>query len=139
MYFIFCIDDKDGLLFNKRRQSSDKVLTRNVVDLAAGTLIRMAPCSAGLFKDYPDANITISKYPERDALKGEFCFMERNLAETPDLNQVEGIILYCWNRLYPADTILNRAMFRETFKHAPENIIEFPGDSHEKIRREIYK
>lgn len=139
MYFIFCIDDKDGLAFNKRHQSSDQVVTRDIVDLAAGAAIRIAPCSAGLFKEFPNANIKVSKYPERDALKGEFCFMERNLAYLPAPKQIEGIILYFWNRVYPADIILDRAMFGNILKQTPESIIEFPGYSHEKIRREIYR
>jgi len=50
-------------------------------------------------------------------------------------DRVEAVILYRWNRTYPADL---------RFDWTPsdfylESAVEFPGNSHEKITREIYQ
>ena len=33
MKLIVCLDDKNGMMFNKRRQSRDRVLIENVLEL----------------------------------------------------------------------------------------------------------
>ena len=33
MNIIVCLDDKNGLMFNKRRQSQDKILRTNIKEL----------------------------------------------------------------------------------------------------------
>ena len=65
---------------------------------------------------------------------GEVCFVEdRPLAEEAD--RIEAVLLYHWNRAYPADVHLDLDL-------APfdlEERREFTGSSHEKITREFYR
>ena len=67
---------------------------------------------------------------------GEYCFVE-DQDILPYEDELESIILFQWNRSYPADF------------HFPADILshgwtmteseEFEGSSHEKIIREVYK
>ena len=68
-----------------------------------------------------------------DALPdGPLCFLEDGL---PPLEQVEELILYCWNRDYPADVHLNWDL--SAFTVADRR--DFPGTSHKTITRTIYR
>ena len=71
--------------------------------------------------------------------KEENCFAESDpsLAKTCFLNtgQVDSVILYKWNRVYPADQYF--AMDLSGWKLV--ETVEFPGSSHEKITEERYE
>ena len=43
MILIVCIDDQNGMAFNHRRQSQDRVLVERIEDLVADSTLRMAP------------------------------------------------------------------------------------------------
>ena len=60
-----------------------------------------------------------------------YCFAENFTVNEED---VEEIIVYKWNRLYPADTYFNIDL---TGWRLAETL-DFEGSSHEKITREIY-
>ena len=49
MIAIVCLDDENGMLFNGRRQSRDRVVTERIALLAAGKKLWMNEYSAGLF------------------------------------------------------------------------------------------
>ena len=61
MILILPIDQNDGLAFNQRRQSRDKVLCQRVLELAGGKPLLMHPRSARLFLDF-DAPLPL-EYP----------------------------------------------------------------------------
>ena len=82
MIIMVCVDDNNGMMFNKRRQSQDRVLRQRMLELA-----------------------------------GE-----------------KKLILFHWNRVYPAD-------LHSTLDLSGWNLTEteeFAGNSHEKITQERY-
>ena len=133
MYLILCVDDKGGMRFNRRRQSRDRVLRRDVLDMAAGSAVWMNEESGLLFAG--EGPIRVDGDFLRKAGPGEFCFVEQGPIR-PWLDKAEGIILYHWNRVYPADERLDFDPAEAGWKLKERT--EFPGSSHEKITKEVY-
>lgn len=132
MILIACIDDKGGMLFNRRRQSQDRVLRADLLAEAGGRVLWMNAYSAGQFDPPPDSLRIDEDFPRR-AGPGELCFFE-NLDPAPWLAEAEGLILYRWNRRYPADRFFPLPLTGWRLTRTGE----FPGSSHEKITKEIY-
>lgn len=132
MILTACIDDRGGMLFNKRRLSRDRLLLQNLLEEAAGRAVWMNAYSRKLFVPPPENLRCAEDFPRR-AGPGELCFFE-NLDPAPWVEKAEEIVLYHWNRVYPSD--LRFAMppggwtlFRRE---------EFPGSSHERITKEVF-
>ena len=132
MTLILCVDNHGGMLFHGRRQSRDRMLQEDLLQETAGGRLWMNAYSAGQFP--PSARILVSESPLTQAESPDFCFVE-NLAVQPFLKQANRLILYCWNRVYPADAVIFRSpgpawtLLRQS---------EFSGSSHEKITKEFY-
>ena len=126
MKLIVCLDDKNGMMFNKRRQSRDKILIENVLELCKDDKIYTNEYSAKLF---PESSVEICENPEN--AECGYCFAENF---TVDEEKVEEIIVYKWSRLYPADTYFNIDLENWNLTET----VEFEGSSHEKITRERY-
>ena len=60
MIAIVCLDDRDGMGFNGRRQSRDVRLREKVLEMAAGRRLWMAPCSADQFGPEGEGRICVS-------------------------------------------------------------------------------
>lgn len=132
MIITACIDDKGGMMFNRRRQSQDRLLRQNLLEEAAGRPVWMSAYSRKQFAP-PAENIRAAEdFPER-AGKNEFCFFE-DISPGPWLEKAEGIILYRWNRTYPADRYFPLPLEGWTLARREE----FPGSSHERITKEVY-
>ena len=130
MNVIVCLDDKQGMLFNKRRQSRDGNVIKNIEEITKELWI--SPFSETLFSDSL-CGIKSDKDYLKKADRNEFCFVEADDVSAY-ISKVEKIIVYKWNRHYPAD-------FK--FDVPLENWIlidkiDFVGTSHEKITRETY-
>ena len=126
MKLIVCLDDKNGMMFNKRRQSRDRVLIENVLELCKGEKLYTNEYSSKLF---PENSVEVF-----DSIKNvgnEYCFAENF---TVNEENIEEIIVYKWNRLYPADTYFNIDLAGWNLTET----VDFEGSSHEKITREIY-
>lgn len=136
MIAVVCVDNAYGMQFGGRRQSRDRILLRDLLDMVGseGTLW-IGPCSAALFPQ-DTARIRVNAEFLSLAGPGEFCFVEdQNLA--PYQVQLEGLVLYRWNRDYPADRYLD---LRPDVQHWELcNAAEFSGSSHEKITKEEYR
>jgi len=130
MKVIVCIDDNGGMLFGKRRQSKDKCLLEDVMKNTEKIWIHSF--SEKLFADYQEKIIVDDMFLEK-ADKGEACFVE-NQKLSPYISQIEELIIYKWNRKYPADFRMDVDLSKWEMKEQ----IEFSGNSHEKITREIY-
>ena len=132
MHLIVCLDDAGGMLFNKRRQSSDKQLCRRVLEKTAGCRLWMTPYSVKLFSE--TAGICVDAACLDKCGTGEWCF-----AETADLlpyaDKIESITVFCWNRRYPADTKFPEQLLAG---RTPVYTGDFPGNSHEQITEEVY-
>lgn len=126
MKLIICLDSKNGMMFNRRRQSRDRILIENILELCKGETVFTNEYSAPLFPD----NTAVTCENPQDIEKG-FLFAE-NFTVPED--KIEKIIVYKWNRVYPADTYFSISLD----KWVLEETVEFAGSSHEKITREIY-
>ena len=126
MKLIVCLDDNNGMMFNKRRQSRDKILIEDVLELCKGEKLYTNEYSAKLFSE-----ISVEVIENTAEIEDGYCFAENFLV---DEENVEEIIVYKWNRLYPADTYFNINLENWTLAE----VVDFEGSSHEKITRERY-
>lgn len=127
MVWIVCADNRDGILFNGRRLSRDRAVCTDILRLAAGRALWMNAYSAKLF---PTAeNLHISEAPAQCAGADGLCFFENT---TPE-GDADTLVVYRWNRDYPADRYLSLTGWRRT------DAEDFQGYSHERITREVYK
>ena len=51
MNLIVCIDDRGGMLFNRRRQSSDRYVTERILDMARDGRLLVNSYTAKLFPE----------------------------------------------------------------------------------------
>ena len=126
MKLIVCLDDKNGMLFNKRRQSRDKILIENVLELCKGETLYTNEYSATLF---PEKSVVICE--DFETVENGYVFAENFMI---DEEQIQEIIIYKWNRVYPADKFFNISL--DGWNLAEK--VDFAGSSHEKITRERY-
>lgn len=132
MHVIICVDNQNGIAFNKRRQSRDGKLCEKVLEMSAGRTLRIAPYSEPLFNGL--GKFVVSETPLNEAETGEFCFVEKQqLAENED--QIEHLIICRWNRDYPADMYLDIDLTKWTLITTEEIV----GKSHEKITLEVWR
>lgn len=123
MTLIVCVDDKMGMAFNKRRQSRDSEVIKDISSL--GLSLYMHERSAALFEG---VEIKTASSDECDAYFLEF-------AAPSTLNtHFERIILYRWNRHYPSDTRFDIPLDN----YRSSEVFEFAGSSHENITRETF-
>lgn len=133
MKIVVTVDDKDGMMFNKRRQSQDRVLKDRILQLAKGSVLWMNQYTA---KQFERADIVrVDEGFLRKAGQGEYCFVEdQSLLSVAD--QIEEMVILKWNRSYPADRFLD--VKPESKGFTCRYMEEFPGSSHEKITMEIW-
>lgn len=131
MIIITCVDDNGGIGFNHRRQSQDRLLRERILQRTAGNRLWMSPYSARQFDQA--GPFTVDEHCLRKAAAGEFCFVE-NQDITPYEPRIEEIILYKWNRVYPADQRFPLSLDGWTLVERTD----FSGFSHEKITEEVY-
>lgn len=135
MNIIVCLDDKNGMLFNKRRQSQDKILRLNIKQFIHHKNLFMNNYSYKLFKDIDTGNIKVSEDFLNSSNDGFFLVEDKSLKLYED--KINTLIIYKWNRIYPADL-----HFDINVNNGSWDLIdceEFTGSSHEKITREIYR
>lgn len=59
MEIIACVDDNYGLMFNKRRQSRDRIVTDHILRDSSGHLLYMAEYSVQLFTEADQSRIMV--------------------------------------------------------------------------------
>ena len=128
MIMIVCLDDKNGMAFNRRRQSRDRVLTERIRTITSGSVLWMNAYSAKLFS----GGVNVDEDFMEKAGEGEYCFVE---TFAPELDRAEGVIIYRWNREYPADVYFTADMSGMEI----ESSFEFEGSSHECITENLFK
>ena len=132
MIAIVTIDDNNGMMFNKRRQSKDIRLIERILDIAGTNRIWVSEYSSQLFDTSKDNIIVDNSYTEAQAQ--DYCFVENvDINELQD--NISKIYVYKWNRKYPSDVTFPAAMLDN---YQLENVSEFEGNSHDKITEEIY-
>lgn len=132
MTIYVCLDDTNGMLFNKRRQSRDAAVLE---DIRAGIpdVLTIDPFSEKLIQGaqipYMLAPQDLTSLPP-DA----HFFME--IKSDDILAAAATVVIYRWNRRYPADVHWDFALAEWGF--VLQETSEFPGKSHEKITKEVY-
>lgn len=133
MNLIICIDTNNGMMFNNRRQSRDRVLIEHILDLIGNKKLWITNFSRELFENNNNMNLNIDDNFIEKIGKDEYCFVE-NIPPNILIDKVEKIILYNWNREYPADRYLDI----EIDKWIKETEVKIKGSSHEEIIEQIY-
>ena len=121
------------MLFNHRRLSRDRRVCEKILDYSNEKELWMNAYSRKLFTDLTDIN-SIQVGEEFLDKSQSICFVE-NQDITPYLPKIDTLVLFQWNRDYPAD-------FFFTVDLSQWNLIsteDFEGTSHEKITMEVYK
>ncbi len=125
-------------MFNHRRVSRDAVVTDRILKLAAehGPL-NITPYTLHLLpqENIPPCVVHICDHPATEG-KGT-CWLEDTVGELrPDA--ADRLILFRWNRAYPADTLFDQKAFFSVGNWELVSQEEFPGKSHDKITMEVY-
>ena len=143
MKVIVITDDCQGMLFNNRRQSKDKMLRKEIINLCKNKILYMNEYSYNQFEssEKEEVMIRVSESFLRDVnmdagkiIDDGYCLVENeNLTDYVD--DINEIVMFKWNTKYPADMYfdidLNRFQLVVTK--------DFQGNSHNKITMEIYK
>ena len=133
MILIACTDDRMGMAFNRRRQSSDRYLCRELLSRSGGRLW-LHPYSAPLFGDPLPPGILCAEDFLEQAGDSDCCFWEARPAVLPR-RPIRQIVLYRWNRRYPSDLQFPMDLTKGWELTARR---DFPGFSHEIITEETY-
>ena len=130
MILIACVDDNMGLAFNGRRQSRDSAVIDRIRSLTAGNGLWVSPYTAKLFAgDVLSAEDFLERCGDN-----EFAFTE--IVPTGKIaHRIERVVLYRWNRVYPADVHFDLDLTGWKLV----STAEFAGTSHENITEEIYE
>ena len=132
MKICLCIDKEKGVMFFGKRQSRDRIQRDEMLKLVGKNKLWMSSYSAPLFEG-ADNVIVDDEFLTR-APTGDYCFIE---GQDFDLSLCEAVIVYNWNRHYPADKFFPYDLKKEGFKLVSKR--SFVGSSHEKITEEIYE
>ena len=130
MNIAVCIDDRGGMLFNRRRQSRDSILLEKLVKKT--TKLYILPFSEKMMASFGIPYVVVSD--PCDVPKGETLFVE-NCSVAALLPHASTLTVYKWNREYPGDFFLDLDLSKMLLASTEE----FAGKSHEKITEEIYK
>lgn len=135
MIVIVCVDSGGGTMFNRRRQSQDRVLREHILNLAGARPVWMNADSARQFEPAHQGRLEVREDFLTAAGEGDFCFVEGSPLR-PYESKLEMLILFRWDRTYPADERLDLPLVEHGWKLQKSS--EFTGYSHEKITEEVY-
>ena len=130
MQVIIPVENRNGMLFNHRRVSRDQKVSERILAYCKEKRLWMNAYSAKLFENNPQIRVSETFLEQ----KGAICFVE-DQDVTPYLPEIDTIILFHWNRDYPADFFFTVDLSEWNRIHQEE----FAGKSHEKITMEVYK
>lgn len=133
MTLVLCLDDALGMMFNRRRQSRDRMLVADLLATVGERRLFVSPYSAALFPPEADC-VTKAEDPCAAAKEDDLAFVE-DTDPTAAWEKVTTIIIYRWNRLYPADKRFDGDMTGFTLAETRE----FAGSSHDAITKEVWK
>ena len=128
MTLYICLDDRNGLKFNNRRQSRDSAVLEDIRRQLTGSLL-IDIFSEKLIRE---AGIPYVLPPET----AEDFFAE-DIPSDEILGKTKKLVIYRWNRHYPSDVRWEPDLAGMGF--ILTETTEFAGTSHEKITREVYE
>ena len=103
MIIILCLDNNNGMMFNDRRQSQDRGLREYIAEMTKGEKVYMNAYTEKLYEEINDP-VVCEDFLHK-AGKGETCIVE-NLPLKPVIDQIEEIVIFRWNKVYPSDQVL---------------------------------
>lgn len=125
MNLIVCIANNNGIMFNKRRVSKDALLIERLKGITKENKIYVSEYSKPLFDGFDNLVLSIENLTNND-----FYFLENE-----DYNgNIDKIIIYKWNRDYPADKYFDI----DLSSYELISTQDFQGSSHDLITEEIY-
>lgn len=130
MIIIVCLDDHNGMMFNNRRQSQDRGLRQYIAEMTKDSKVYMNAYTKKLYKEIKNP-IVCEDFLQK-AGKGDTCIVE-NLSLDFVKDQMEEIVVFRWNKVYPSDQVLDVDLDRWSL--VEEEQIE--GSTHE-ITKQIY-
>ncbi|MDO4543906.1 MAG: ribonuclease Z [Clostridia bacterium] len=131
MVAIICVDPNNGMMFNRRRQSRDRAVLDAIMEQVRALPLAVSEYSARLFlPEYADKVDVCSDFTDRP-----LCFFE-DFDPAPFKDRICALVLFRWDKVYPADTYLPFEPLEEGFML--DEISQFVGTSHEKITMEVY-
>lgn len=136
MTIFICIDDSNGMAFNRRRQSRDSVVIADVINECGKRKAELfiAPYSETLFlgkTEYFSGKSFLDKAGCDDC-----CFVEKDDV-SGCLGKIDAFVIYKWNRDYPHDVTFDIDLEANGFKLKETE--DFAGSSHENITKEIWQ
>lgn len=135
MKLIVCLDDRNGMLFNDRRQSKDRILRQKILGLVGENKLWMNGYSARQFSQDAGNIIVDEDFLERAACE-DYCFVE-NTDIAPYAARIDTVVIYRWNRVYPSNVKFPTEIFEGRWERMES--CDFSGSSHEKITQEVYR
>ena len=129
MKIIACVDENLGLMFHHRRQSQDRIVRERIKTIPMK--LYMNQYSYQLYQDLFDEAIVDEKFMDI-AKDNDYCLIENVSIDCKDIDEV---ILFYWNREYPADFYLNIDLNQFVIVSQEE----FAGSSHDLITQVIYR
>lgn len=125
MNLIVCIANNNGIMFNKRRVSKDALLIERLKGITKENKIYVSEYSKPLFDGFDNLVLSIENLTSNN-----FYFLEDK-----DYNgNIDKIIIYKWNRDYPADKYFDI----DLSGYELISTQDFQGSSHDLITEEIY-
>ena len=134
MTLIVCLSDGGGMTFNKRRQSRDAEVIKNIEELVSDEALFISEFSQSLFSESKVSTIAVTD-PLDAAEADDFVFLEDSGAGE-FFSKIKRLVIYKWNRRYPTDMLFDINPEENRMKLSER--IEFVGKSHERITREIW-
>ena len=126
MIVCVAVDDNNGMMFNQRRQSKDRILREQILKMSEDSTLWMNEFTKRQFNDCECNHIAVDNELLEKAGESDYCFIE-NLP----LQEYENKI---GNRVYPADRYFDISLDGWTL----ESTEEFEGFSHKLITKEVW-
>ena len=125
MNLIVCIANNNGIMFNKRRVSKDALLIERLKGITKENKIYVSEYSKPIFDGFDNLVLSIENLTNND-----FYFLE----DEDYTGNIDKIIIYKWNRDYPADKYFDI----DLSSYELISTQDFQGSSHDLITEEIY-
>ena len=133
MILMACVDGRNGMAFNRRRQSRDRAVRADLLAEIGTARLWVNAATARQFAPEEQSRLCVDASFLEKAGPGEPCFVE-NCSVVACAGRVEQVVLYRWDRAYPADLFWDLPLEGWTLARREE----FPGFSHEIITKEVY-
>ena len=127
------VDDNNGMMFNQRRQSKDRILREHILKMSEGSTLWMNEFTKRQFNGCEFQHVTVDNEFLEKTEELDYCFVE-DLSLQEYENKISKLIIFKWNRVYPADRYFDISLEGWML----ESTEEFEGSSHKLITKEVW-